>query len=306
MVYVIIIFAVVLLIALLTVFLTAGRIKHPKLEEFFGLFVAHRGLHSEGIPENSLPAFERAVVNGYGIELDVHLSCDGVAVVHHDSNLKRMTGEEGIISEMTADEICGRRLLGTEYRVPKFTEVLSVVAGKVPLVVELKCEYGKNVEELCVTSMEILDSYRKEYGGSYCIESFNPFIVRWLKKNRPDVFRGQLSERFFANRKNASFVDFIMETLWVNVLGRPDFVAYNQKHKNGSAIRLWSKIYGAPTAFWTVRSQKELDGIIKDGYKNFCCIFEGFIPEGKIPVGKHCTDAENESESENVKRRDDK
>ena len=94
-VFIIIVFSVL-------VYLTCGRRKRPEFMPFFGLLAAHRGLHSEGIPENSLPAFEKAADGGFGIELDVHASKDGVLVVHHDFDLYRMTGERGMIPELTS------------------------------------------------------------------------------------------------------------------------------------------------------------------------------------------------------------
>ena len=265
------------------VFLTSGRRKRPEFMRFFGLLAAHRGLHSEGIPENSIPAFKKAAENEFGIELDVHLSADGVAVVHHDFDLFRMTGEHGMIPELTAEVICSRRLLGTEYRVPKFSEVLEAVGGRVPLIVELKCDPKKDASALCQTVSEMMDEYKAKYpSGIYCVESFNPFIVKWYRENRPDVFRGQLSEQFYKKKTNRSVVGIIMEYLLVNVLGRPDFVAYNCKHTGSIILRVWRKIYGAPVALWTIKSQKELDRLVSDGWDSCAYIFEGFIPDKKI------------------------
>ena len=101
---------------------------------------AHRGLHGEGVPENSLAAFKKAVENGHGIELDLQLSADGEVMVFHDYTLKRMTGEAGLLSEKTAEELRSLRLAGTDEHIPTLREVLELVDGQVPLLVELKGE----------------------------------------------------------------------------------------------------------------------------------------------------------------------
>ncbi len=267
-------------VAAVWTFLSVGRCRRPKYDAFYGSLCAHRGLHSCGkdsaCPENSIAAFKAAVDGGYGIELDVHLSADGVAVVFHDGNLKRMTGVDKKLSLCQAEELHRMKLVGGDECIPYFSEVLAIVAGRVPLVVELKCDPEEDPAPLCLEVSRMLDEYAAKYGKNYSIESFNPYVVKWFRINRRDVFRGQLSERFYTNgRKNK--VSFIMEYLFVNVLGRPDFVAYNHKQCDVLSFRLWRGVYGAPCAYWTVRSEAELDEILARDRRG-CYIFEGFTP----------------------------
>ena len=160
--------------------------------------------------------------------------------------------------------------------------MLETVGGRVPLIVELKCDPKVDPAPLCEAVSKMLDEYKEKYGGIYCVESFNPFVVKWYRKNRPDVFRGQLSEQFYKKKTNRSFVGIIMEYLFVNVLGRPDFVAYNCKHEKSVMLHVWRKLYHAPVALWTVRSQNELDRLVSRGWDSCCYIFEGFVPDKKI------------------------
>lgn len=278
-----ILYIIVSTVAVLTavwIFLTLGRQKRPRYDAFFGSLCAHRGLHTCGRdalrPENSLAAFRAAVERGYGIELDVHLSSDGVAVVFHDDSLKRMTGVDKRVSECSIAELHEMKLLGGQEHIPRFAEVLELVGGRVPLVVELKCDPRDDPEPLCSCVSAMMDEYAEKYGGDYCVESFNPFAVKWYRKNRPDVFRGQLSERFYSGGKR-DFAGFMMEYLWVNVLGRPDFTAYNHLHRKGVSFRIWRRIYRAPYAYWTVKSEEELDALLAED-KRGCYIFEGFLP----------------------------
>ena len=148
---------------------------------------AHRGLYGGDIPENSLAAFTAAVDAGYGIELDVQLSADGEVMVFHDASLERMTGVKGKLCEKTLAELRELRLDGTEHGIPTFREVLEAVDGKVPLLVELTGESADT--SVC----EAVDEILREYSGAYLIESFNPLLLRWYKKNHPNVLRGQLT-----------------------------------------------------------------------------------------------------------------
>ena len=140
---------------------------------------AHRGLHGETVPENSLLAFDLAAKEEYGIELDVQLSADGEVMVFHDYRLARMTGCEKKLCELTAAELSGLRLKGTDEKIPTFREVLALVDGRVPLLVELKGESTDT--SLCPKVAELL----REYGGAYCIESFNPLLLGKMRKQLP-------------------------------------------------------------------------------------------------------------------------
>lgn len=230
------------------------------------------------IPENSLPAFERAVEKGYGIELDVQTTSDGRLVVFHDETLKRMCGVDKKLYECTYDELMQYSLAGTEYKIPLFDEVLAVIAGKVPLIVEIKSE-GNLLRTTRMTA-ERLDSYIvNPETGAWCVESFHPLVLRWLKKNRPDVLRGQLSTNFFKSKiKRAWYEKLVLTNLMLNFLSRPDFVAYNYRYKNQPSFWLCRVLYGVVTAAWTVKSEK----VLRDVEKVFdVIIFDSFLPGGK-------------------------
>ena len=151
-------------------------------------YIAHRGLHSvsKRIPENSLWAFEEAVKAGVAIELDVRFTKDKEIVVFHDENTMRMTGVEYIVEETEHYKLGELKLAGTKCGIPLLKEVLALVDGKVPILIEVKNEHAVGALER--TLMDMLN----HYSGKYAIESFNPLVLLWFKKNQPAVLRGQL------------------------------------------------------------------------------------------------------------------
>ena len=166
---------------------------------------AHRGLHdlTIGVPENSLPAFRRARQYGFGAELDVHLTADDQVVVIHDSDTSRMCGVPGTIEEMRLDQVRELRLAGTGEQIPTLDEVLAVFESRegedapAPLIVEVK-SYCDDEELLTLKALAALDAH----GVTYCVESFDPRVLSWLRTNRPDVVRGQLSENFLRDGRS--------------------------------------------------------------------------------------------------------
>lgn len=212
---------------------------------------AHRGFHHKPkVPENSMEAFRRAVLKGFGIELDIHLTKDCRLAVIHDSNLERTCGVDLNIEDLTLKEAQGYFLEESSEVIPDFDEVLKMVDGCVPLVVELKVERG-NEEMLCRRALKSLDLY----GGLYCIESFDPKAVAWLRKNRPDIVRGQLAGALKKDGTRISAVsDFLLRNLWVNFFGKPDFVAYKFEDRDNKSF----KKYDGAKFFWTIRSYKDM------------------------------------------------
>ena len=155
-------------------------------------FFAHRGLHDNksGAPENSMPAFRKAVEKGYGIELDVQLSSDGVPVIFHDLDLARACGVQGLVRERTYEELQTLRLFGSEEKIPALKDFLEMVDGRVPLIVEFKSEDSD------LTLCRVIAPMLRAYKGAYCIESFNPLVLLWYRIHQPKVMRGQLSDGF--------------------------------------------------------------------------------------------------------------
>ena len=212
---------------------------------------AHRGLHNHTIPENSLAAFARACERGIGIELDVQLSRDGVVMVFHDYTLTRMTGVEGKLRELDAADLQKLSLGGTDRTIPTFSQVLDLVDGRVPLLVELK---GENLDtSLC----EKVADHLKAYKGPYCIESFNPLLVRRMKKCLPGVYGGLLYTNVCRDKKKYSPLNLVITAMLLNAVARPHFIAYNQLDRNSLPVKLAAGLYRAPRFVWTVRSDEE-------------------------------------------------
>lgn len=213
---------------------------------------AHRGLHGRGVPENSLRAFELACEAGKGIELDVQLSRDGEVMVFHDYTLIRMTGVDKKLSELDAKELCELSLAESEQKIPTFSEVLSLVDGRVPLLVELKGEDLSS--ELCPKVAAQLSAY----SGAYCIESFNPLLIKNIRKQLPDAYRGLLYTNVCREKKSKSALNLLLTAMAFNFLARPDFIAYDKKDRNSFFVRLTTKFYRAPKFVWTIKNQEEL------------------------------------------------
>ena len=212
---------------------------------------AHRGLHGDGIPENSKAAFSRACEQGFGIELDVQLSRDGTVMVFHDATLVRMTGRDGKLCDYTADELQSIPLADTAETIPTFAEVLAIVDGRVPLLVELKGESTST--ELCPKVAALLRAYK----GPYCIESFNPILLGEMKKHLPDAFRGMLYTDMCRARKKYSVQNILLSAMALNVISKPDFIAYNQTYRDALPVKITTKLYGAPHLVWTTRGDRE-------------------------------------------------
>ena len=149
---------VLAVLAGLLLFLLAGRRGHPGLAAFRGWSYAHRGLHCQGVPENSMAAFRKALDHGYGIEFDVHLMKDGELAVIHDSSLKRTAGADVRIEDLTKEDLEKYPLEGTEERIPLFRDVLALYDGKAPLIIELKPEKG-NHAALSKATCDLLERY---------------------------------------------------------------------------------------------------------------------------------------------------
>ena len=246
----------------------AGR-AHPGMQQFRGWNYAHRGLHDADKPENSMAAFRAALEAGCGIELDVHLLKDGNLAVLHDSALERMTGRTGNVEDLTAEQLGDYRLGGTEQTIPLFSQVLELYAGKAPLIVELKV-HEHNVAPLCEAACKLLDSYR----GLYCMESFDPRVVRWLRRHRPDILRGQLAENWMPKKMPFPWIlKFLMTYHLANFYTRPDFIAYKFEDRKVFGTDLCRKWLRIPGVSWTLKSREEYDTAVKEGW---IPIFEGF------------------------------
>lgn len=274
MIYLLILLILIILLEVWTLLLRCRR-GHPAWEELRLFRYAHRGFHDQaaGIPENSLPAFRRAVDNAYGAELDVHLTRDGRLAVIHDASLKRTAGADVLVEDLTAEELARYRLEGTEEKIPFLEDVLAIFAGRTPLVVEIKAERG-NHAALTKATCEMLDRFPVRY----CVESFDPRVLMWLKKNRPDIVRGQLAERFLRHGdggQQSRATLFVLEHLLMNFLTQPDFIAYRFSDRNTLNL-LWCKaFYHVQEINWTIDTKEDMRRAEEEGH---LVIFERFDP----------------------------
>ena len=245
----------------------------PGWEKLLGWRYAHRGWHDKpAIPENSLRAFRRALDRGWGAELDVHLLRDGTLAVFHDSDLRRCTGAEGDIEDLDRGELAGLRLEGTEEPVPLFDAVLALFEGKAPLIIELK-SHKNNHRALTEAVIARLDRYT----GDFCVESFDPRVLKVLRKERPGILRGQLSMDFRPGGEPLpGWQRFILRNLLMNFLTVPDFIAYRFEDRQRLALRLCRRVWGVKEASWTIRSMADLRRAEEAGCMP---IFECFDPE---------------------------
>ena len=251
---------------------------NPSNSDFYGLAkfrFAHRGLYhpERNIPENSLRAFRTAVKNGYGAELDVHLSQDERLVVMHDENLQRMTGLDKDICDVTAETLDALNLETTGEKIPYLEEVLPIFDGKAPLIIEIKTK-DKNYAQLTKKVCSLLERYEDL---PFCIESFDPRVLIWLRKNEPSILRGQLSQNFMKDRSGLKLpMAFVLTNLLTNILAQPDFIAYRYKDRNCLPLRLCKRVWHTQEVSWTIRRQKEANEALK---RNALVIFEGFAAE---------------------------
>jgi glycerophosphoryl diester phosphodiesterase len=243
-----------------------------RAEKIRGNYYAHRGLHNKktGTMENTMEAFSKAVEAGYGIELDVQLTRDEVPVVFHDFDLKRACGAEGKLRDYTFEELQSFPLFGTKSRIPRFCDVLKLVDGKVPLLVEIKCEDFRT--GVCEKTDELL----KDYDGEYVIESFHPLVLLWYRIHRPKICRGQLSMNFQRQEGTLNLAHYLVRHLLLNFVGRPDFIAYDRRDAGSVSRKICRRCFGAPCAAWTVKSKRQLE---KSKKQFDAFIFEGFFPD---------------------------
>ena len=261
---------------LLSIRTNSGR--QEQMRPFEDTFIAHRGLHGNPtIPENSMAAFRRAVEAGYGIELDVQLTADDRLVVFHDETLHRVCGDERKLYELTWSELRDMRLFGTEEGIPLLSDVLKLIGGRVPVVVEIKSE-GRFTR-----TTELTHDMLQSYPGVYCVESFHPLVLRQYRKLCPETLRGQLSTNYTKeNVQKPAWQRFLLTNLMFNFLSKPDFLAYDRQYANQFSFRLCRRLFQPVSVAWTVRSREQLEEG-RAAYSAF--IFEGFDPNSVIQGG---------------------
>lgn len=227
-------------------------------------YIAHRGLFNEFCPENSLSAFKNAIEKNYAIEIDVQLLKDGNVIVFHDNNFNRVLEIDKYVSNSTLEEIKKYTFKNSYETIPTLKEVLDLVNGQVPLLIEVK--NSLKVGELEKKTWEIL----KDYKGEFAIQSFNPYTLSWFKEHAPNVIRGQLSS-FFKGEKLNFVKKSLLKKLKLNKVSCPHFISYNAENIPNKYLKKCE----LPILAWTIKSQDEYMKVIK--YVDNI-IFEGFIP----------------------------
>jgi glycerophosphoryl diester phosphodiesterase len=209
--------------------------------------IAHRGLHDGSKPENSMPAFRAAIKHGYPIELDIQLSADGVITVFHDYNLKRMTGRDRLMKDVSSDELSSLFLAGTKHSIPTLQQVLELVDGSVPLLIDIKSA------EISARLENILCLQLKHYNGEFAILSFNPFTILKIKRHCPDFIIGQLSRKITSK---SFWKDLLFSDARLKSITNPDFLAYNI-HDIPNKATDKAKSDGLLLLAWTIKNDIE-------------------------------------------------
>lgn len=229
--------------------------------------IAHRGLHDKNIPENSLGAFSKAIEKGFAIKLDVQLLADNTVVVFHDESLARMTSNDGYIKYLNKEDLKALSLKGTKETIPTLQQVLKLVDGQVPILIDIKNKYKVgNLEQAVIDVL-------KNYKGDFAVQSFNPYSLEYIRQHAPNILRGQVSG-YFKNEKIGWTKKYALKRMSLNKkVSQPHFIAYE-----ASALpnRFVKKYKNLPLLAWCVKSKEEYLKTVK-----YCdnVIFEKFIPE---------------------------
>lgn len=252
------------------IFLIAPHARKKEVRPFLRPY-AHRGLWGEGVPENSLTAFRRAAEEGFAIELDVQLSADNVVMVFHDYSLERMCGVPYKLRDLKYTQLSKLSLGDTTEQIPTLRDVLRVVGGRVPLLIELK---GEDTDTSLVP--RVLAELAR-YEGAWCIESFNPMLLGAVKRMDARVVRGLLSTDLIKEKKpGALALNAALSALLLTFLCRPAFHAWDKKYPNRLALKAGIRLFGAASVVYTVRDEAEYNRYLDEGITP---IFEGFVPE---------------------------
>lgn len=229
--------------------------------------IAHRGYHGKNIPENSLSAFSKAIEKGYAIELDVKMLADGTLVVFHDESLARMTGNDGYVKYLNKNDLKALTLKGSKEHIPTLQEVLDFVDGKVPLLIEVKHYFKPGKFEQTLIDM------LKKYKGEFAVQSYNPYVLGYIKEHAPKFIRGQLSG-YYKGEPLSWLKKALLRSMRFNKkVSEPHFINYDANSLPNRYVRRYKNL---PLIANVVRSKEEYMKVVK-----YCdnIVFEKFDPE---------------------------
>jgi glycerophosphoryl diester phosphodiesterase len=227
----------------------------PDVRALLAVPFAHRGLHGTAVPENSLSAFEGAIAAGLGIELDVRVSADGVPVVHHDATLLRSCGVQRRLADVPAAELCTMELLGGGGSVPSLAAALDVIAGRVPLLLDLKAPTRPSARRRLADGVSELV---RDYAGPVGVVGFDPWVLTAVAARVPGVAVGQtggVPPATFEGRRWLRPALHPVDALWSRRMSRPQFLLFNVHRLPSAALeRLRREL---PVVAWTVRTAED-------------------------------------------------
>ncbi len=232
-------------------------------------YITHRGLHGvSGLVENTRKSFTEAIKHGFGIEIDTNILKDGTVVVFHDKNLKRLCGVDRFLKDVTYDEIKDLKIIGTNETIPTLAEVLKLIGGSVPLMIEVKPFGDKKAHAKAVKAA------LQAYPHTFAVQSYDPSLVYWFKKHAPEFIRGQISE-YFTESKMSSIMRKLLRRMVFNGLTKPDFINYRLEDMPNKYIEK-ARQKGMLVLAYAARSPKALD-YARKAFDN--AVFENFIPK---------------------------
>ena len=210
---------------------------------------AHRGLHGPGVPENSIAAFAGAVDRGMGIECDIQRSRDGVAMLVHDWELDRLTAVSGPLADHSAEELAQISFLDSEHKLARLEDLLELVDGKVPLLIEIKSRRRYDVEKSCAAVRDAL----ADYDGPCAVMSFDPRVSRWYRRNAPAIVQGLVMRE-----DEHGHTQTPMSRRMALAIARPEFLAYHVAALPNPMVAGLREA-GLPVLTWTVNSLELLE-----------------------------------------------
>lgn len=238
--------------------------------------IAHRGFFNyTDAPENSLKAFERAIDNHYAIELDVQVIADSTPVVFHDNELSRLTGKDGYIKNLKAQDLPKYTLQSSKQTIPTLAQVLKFINGKTPILLEVKNSSFKPQDD-CAKIYDVIKGYK----GEIAIQSFNPYALEWFAQNAPEYYRGLLSSMWKKKNRDvepdfpSSFITrFATSRMLLFKRAKPDFINYQIRDLPNRAVKKHKNI---PLLCWVAYNQEQYtDGMKKADN----IIFQDFQPK---------------------------